>query len=127
VRRGPGSSTPQKPRVRKSGWHIPSPLRLASIPTEPNQLQLLLRFFYDFLEKIGLLITHNGSNYNFRTEISAGASEVELAFSGFFKLASQQCAMMPILQQCLKPAIASSTSALRNAAMPFRRKWHKFA
>jgi hypothetical protein len=49
-----------------------------------------LHFFHDFLEKIGLLIPHNGSNYDFRTEVSAGASEVELAFGDFFKLASQQ-------------------------------------
>jgi hypothetical protein len=98
-----------------------------AIPTEPNQLQLLLRLFHDFLEKINLLVTHNGSNYDFRTEISAGSSEVELAFGAFFKLASQQCATMPVLQQGLKPGIASSTSALRRSAMPFLRQWHKFA
>jgi hypothetical protein len=34
---------------------------------------------------------------------------------------------MPVLHQSLKPGIASSTSALRKAAMPFLRKWHKFA
>ncbi|OHT12306.1 hypothetical protein TRFO_17884 [Tritrichomonas foetus] len=106
---------------------IPAPQPINAPPTEPNQLQVLMKLFHTLSERIALLISHNGSNYDFRTTLSHMASEVERLFGVFYKQALQQCGTMPVLQQGIKPGLASGTSALRKSAIPFLKKWREFA
>lgn len=102
---------------------IPTPQPINALPCEPNQLQELLRLFHSLEECIALLIKHNGSNYEFRITISQLASDTENLFGAFYKQAIQQCGTMPVMQQGVKPGLASSTSTLKKSAIPFLKKW----
>ncbi|KAK8882001.1 hypothetical protein M9Y10_044640 [Tritrichomonas musculus] len=102
---------------------IQSPKPINAPPCEPNQLQDLLKLFHSLEERIANLIKHNGSNYEFRITLSQQAAETENLFGVFYKQAIQQCGTMPVLQQGVKPGLASSTSTLKKSALPFLKKW----
>lgn len=102
---------------------IPSPQPINTLPCEPNQLQELLKLFHSLEDRIAVLIKHNGSNYEFRITISQLASDTGNLFGAFYKQAIQQCGTMPVMQQGVKPGLASSTSTLKKTAIPFLKRW----
>lgn len=95
--------------------------------SEPNHLQLLLKLFHAFVDKIMALTTHNGGDYAFRTSLAQEISLVESAFGVFLRQAMQYTGTVPMLRQGRKSSDVVSPVSLRKAAGNFLKQWRSFA
>ena len=84
-----------------------------------SNMPVLLKLFHVLSEKIAILISHNGSNYEFRTTISIIASDVEGLFGIFYKQASLQFGTYSVVQQGITPGFASRTSSYKKSGLNF--------